>query len=492
MAIFIIAISSPFFVSAESACPNLSRNLSLGSRGTDVVQLQNFLITQKNLATGGNSGYFGKVTEAAVKKFQCRKGITCNGNSATTGYGAVGAKTRTAIARSCSTVAYSQSTYGSSYAQGSYAGTYSQTSYSASYSQSSYMPPASPPPSYAQSAYYSESSYTPLPPPPPPPSDVVLSANGLMYKTTAPATGPHQYQVQWNPNNLYINNSGKPMVVKSLDVTFKARAGLGLAYADVCTVIMKDGDSGIANGIETLCFTEYKSAAAAEWDHPTVHVDFPGQGLWFPSGTYFVCGSQGISDASQSPPNYAADITCKATFAYADTANSKTPVQAIRSPYIDQRFTGIYSASTPHVNTSSVARPVLGVWTYLGTYASSIINCLGTKVGSGNWGQQCTSLDASATPNPMPLVMQNPGYAFNPSEQIGAQCTIQVGGNSRGSICASYFYISVPVVNGSFVPLERNATIPSSDAQAFCNSDSSQYAITDGSNASVCMSTLAH
>lgn len=90
----------PVFASAAS-CPNITRNLSFGSRGSDVTQLQQFLISQKLLAAGNNTGYFGRLTESAVKKFQCRENIVCSGSPSATGYGAVGPRTRAAIAVLC-------------------------------------------------------------------------------------------------------------------------------------------------------------------------------------------------------------------------------------------------------------------------------------------------------------------------------------------------------------------------------------------------------
>lgn len=127
---------------SSTVCPNLSRTLSRGAKGNDVTQLQNFLINQGDLAGGNNTGFFGTLTEAAVKKFQCRSSIVCSGTPATTGYGTVGAKTRAAIARACSSAA---APTGTSYAQNTYT-TYSQGSYTqaqnttqiATYSQSSY------------------------------------------------------------------------------------------------------------------------------------------------------------------------------------------------------------------------------------------------------------------------------------------------------------------------------------------------------------------
>lgn len=82
----------------SSICLNLPRNLSRGSRGSDVAQLQQFLISQNLLAADSATGFFGALTENAVKQWQSRNGIVFAGTPATTGYGAVGPKTRTALA----------------------------------------------------------------------------------------------------------------------------------------------------------------------------------------------------------------------------------------------------------------------------------------------------------------------------------------------------------------------------------------------------------
>lgn len=79
----------------------LGRSLSFGSRGADVVTLQNFLIGQSLLAAGNNTGYFGKLTQSAIQKLQCQRGIVCSGSPSSTGYGAVGPRTRSAIAAAC-------------------------------------------------------------------------------------------------------------------------------------------------------------------------------------------------------------------------------------------------------------------------------------------------------------------------------------------------------------------------------------------------------
>ena len=88
-------------------CPVLNRTLSYAarssSRGADVKDLQRWLIGEGYLAAGNDTGYFGLLTEKAVKDFQCKEGIICNGTAATIGYGSVGPATRAAIARVCST-----------------------------------------------------------------------------------------------------------------------------------------------------------------------------------------------------------------------------------------------------------------------------------------------------------------------------------------------------------------------------------------------------
>jgi Putative peptidoglycan binding domain len=86
----------PFFASAQSAqssCPNFSRNLSLGSRGADVIQLQNFLIAQNLLPQGDNTGYFRRLTRAATIELQTQQSIPSTG--------LVGPLTRAAIASVC-------------------------------------------------------------------------------------------------------------------------------------------------------------------------------------------------------------------------------------------------------------------------------------------------------------------------------------------------------------------------------------------------------
>ncbi len=86
-----------------ASCPNLVRNLFRGSRGSDVTQLQQFLISQKLLTPDSATGFFGAMTEVAVKQWQSKNGIASSGTPNTTGYGAVGPRARAAIANKCGT-----------------------------------------------------------------------------------------------------------------------------------------------------------------------------------------------------------------------------------------------------------------------------------------------------------------------------------------------------------------------------------------------------
>jgi len=70
-----------------AATYNFAVNLTVGSRGQDVVELQNVLIAEGDLAAGLNTGYFGSLTKAAVVKYQAAHSI-----SPTSGY--VGPLTR--------------------------------------------------------------------------------------------------------------------------------------------------------------------------------------------------------------------------------------------------------------------------------------------------------------------------------------------------------------------------------------------------------------
>jgi putative peptidoglycan binding protein len=83
----------------STSCPPLTRNLSFGSRGADVLSLQKYFINTGLLTADSATGYFGKFTQAAVQSWQRSHRIVSSGTPATTGYGAVGPRTRAALAR---------------------------------------------------------------------------------------------------------------------------------------------------------------------------------------------------------------------------------------------------------------------------------------------------------------------------------------------------------------------------------------------------------
>ncbi len=81
-----------------------SANLRIGMSHPDVIKLQQalnkagFTIAASGVGSPGNeTPYFGALTRDAVRRFQCAKGIACDGDEATTGYGRVGPMTRSAL-----------------------------------------------------------------------------------------------------------------------------------------------------------------------------------------------------------------------------------------------------------------------------------------------------------------------------------------------------------------------------------------------------------
>lgn len=87
-------------------CPVLTRGLSLGASGADVTSLQKFLAADSSVYPEANiSGYFGPLTEQAVKRWQAKYNVVATGTPPTTGYGAIGPATRAAIAKVCEAAA---------------------------------------------------------------------------------------------------------------------------------------------------------------------------------------------------------------------------------------------------------------------------------------------------------------------------------------------------------------------------------------------------
>ena len=93
---FLLTLSLSAHAAPAPSCPILTRQLSLGSRGTDVSRLQTFLREKSFFSPEVNTGYFGKLTQKAVIQFQRANGLDP--------VGIVGPKTRTKIGADCVTI----------------------------------------------------------------------------------------------------------------------------------------------------------------------------------------------------------------------------------------------------------------------------------------------------------------------------------------------------------------------------------------------------
>lgn len=84
------------------SCPRVSRVLKLGDSGADVTRLQQFLALDASVYPEKSiTGYYGALTEAAVKRFQCKNKLVCDGTPASTGYGVTGPRTAALLALQC-------------------------------------------------------------------------------------------------------------------------------------------------------------------------------------------------------------------------------------------------------------------------------------------------------------------------------------------------------------------------------------------------------
>lgn len=82
------------FMGARHALAAITTQLDIGSRGTEVTELQTYLAKDSSIYPEGLiTGYFGPLTQAAVQRFQASQGIVSAGTPATTGYGRVGPQT---------------------------------------------------------------------------------------------------------------------------------------------------------------------------------------------------------------------------------------------------------------------------------------------------------------------------------------------------------------------------------------------------------------
>ena len=85
---------APITTTTNQSYKKLTRQMRIGSRSSEVTRLQELLAKDSSLYPQKIvSGYYGQLTEAAIKKFQCRYNVVCNGDRNSTGYGVVGPKT---------------------------------------------------------------------------------------------------------------------------------------------------------------------------------------------------------------------------------------------------------------------------------------------------------------------------------------------------------------------------------------------------------------
>ncbi|TSC61411.1 MAG: peptidase M15A [Parcubacteria group bacterium Athens0416_74] len=95
--------ASPSSVVASSNCPLIGRVLKLGSSGDDVTRLQRFLAVDPSIYPEAMiTGYYGSLTEAAVKRWQTKYNIVSSGDAESTGFGVTGPRTAAAISLQCS------------------------------------------------------------------------------------------------------------------------------------------------------------------------------------------------------------------------------------------------------------------------------------------------------------------------------------------------------------------------------------------------------
>lgn len=89
-------------ITPAGTCPRVSRVLKAGDSGADVTRLQQFLALDPSVYPDAQvTGYYGALTEAAVKRFQCKNKIVCDGDASSTGYGVTGPRTAAILALQC-------------------------------------------------------------------------------------------------------------------------------------------------------------------------------------------------------------------------------------------------------------------------------------------------------------------------------------------------------------------------------------------------------
>jgi len=101
----LIAVALLLPAAAPAGTFSITRTLSFASTGDDVRMLQMILARDATIYPQGLvTGFFGRLTRAAVQRFQVREGIVASGDEGSTGYGVVGPRTRAALGKAAGTM----------------------------------------------------------------------------------------------------------------------------------------------------------------------------------------------------------------------------------------------------------------------------------------------------------------------------------------------------------------------------------------------------
>lgn len=78
----------------KTTSAEITSQMDIKDRGTQVSELQRYLATNSNIYPENIiTGYFGALTQSAVKRFQTAQNIVSSGTPSSTGYGRVGPQT---------------------------------------------------------------------------------------------------------------------------------------------------------------------------------------------------------------------------------------------------------------------------------------------------------------------------------------------------------------------------------------------------------------
>lgn len=283
----------------------------------------------------------------------------------------------------------------------------------------------------------------------------------------------------------YINSTGYDQVVTNISISISAASyPKGAAAMDFCVNIIPAGlgnQPKLRNGIETLCGHLVKSNTDTDWPKQEWTIQFPGQGLILPKDNTFACSAQGSLYVRDNRP-VLSDFTCVAFIKKLDTNSNIAPVQSLRTPYIDRRFTALGSGFHPQLNQSTESSTVRGFWMFAGGAdggSSRRKICMYQKQKGVEWQNNCFDLNlGNVNSYASPSNFFNYQYSFNSGDQIAINCSVDNPDNSIINNCAFYLMVDVPKVNGLFKPFALNTTIAPGQSNSFCNLPIERYMFT--------------